>query len=217
MQRFLKIAFFLGTVFAFFFLLSSTALAATQCQEPYTGYLGCFPTAEDCSIEGGTYPIYANDLKCYACYTGCTSSEAPPPSECPAAPADPSGYVTKSSETEYSCQSNLCQGNFLSRTKTETCKTNYIPQKNEADCVIGWEFDSYSDCSTSFGSPASQSCGSYQTCNGTDEWSPAYPCQCSGICYPAPNLKSLDDSSLSPQNVFEDAAKTKVKLPVNVG
>ncbi|MBI1984967.1 MAG: hypothetical protein HYS60_02540, partial [Candidatus Wildermuthbacteria bacterium] len=66
-------------------------------------------------------------------------------------------------------------------------------------------------------SPASQSCGSYQTCTGTNEWSPAYPCQCSGTCYPAPSLKSIDDSSLSPQNVFEDVAKTKVKLPVNVG
>ena len=72
--------------------------------------------------------------------------------------------------------------------------------------------------------------GKYQTCPvppaaSPEQWLPAPPAyQCSGACYPAPEVKPLKDAGLFPKNVFESrqrdgsmADPSKVKLPVVVG
>ncbi|MBI2450329.1 MAG: hypothetical protein HYV47_02190 [Candidatus Nealsonbacteria bacterium] len=56
----------------------------------------------------------------------------------------------------------------------------------------------------------------YQICPATyNNWgtAPSTP-QCSGACYPAPDLKPLDDADLLPKNVSDGS---KYKLPINFG
>ena len=56
----------------------------------------------------------------------------------------------------------------------------------------------------------------YQICPASNnDWGPTPPTPvCSGSCYPSPDLKPLNDSSLSPKNIFDGS---KLKLPINFG
>ncbi len=139
---------------------------------------------------------------------GSPSGPAPSPVVCPAPPPDPS---TSWIETSCRGSSSACGGEILSRN----CQKTYSPITDAGGCTTGWELTS-SSCNT----PISSSCGEYQACTGNSDWTPldkpgAAACQCSGICYPAPNLKNLNDQTLSPKNIFEDSST--VKLPVTLG
>jgi len=125
-------------------------------------------------------------------------------------------------DTEYRCEGeieNECgigiesRSSYESCTTDETCTTYEDKDGNEVKECYETE-----DCETL-----------WTDWNVSEEGSPYKVCtqaelQCSGQCYPAPQAKDAKDTTLLPQNVFEDPAKDgqgadtdKLKLPVNLG
>jgi len=123
-------------------------------------------------------------------------------------------------ETAYQCVNNECGGQIKQKTvereeRTRTFYTNEIDPE-QTQCRFWKE-----NFSTSFSEKTHETfvnigLGKYQACpqSANNAWVSSMPNQCSGSCYPKPEIKKLGDSSLSPKNVFENS---KVKLPVNIG
>ncbi len=120
----------------------------------------------------------------------------------------------------YQCGNNECGGTVKQKTTEEetVTRTFYTPETDpETHCPI-WKANT-----TSFLSGAKRTditntnLDKYQACpeSANNAWFSSNPAQCSGICYPKPEVKELRDETLSPKNVF-DVLQTP-KLPVNVG
>ncbi|MDP2637284.1 MAG: hypothetical protein Q8P03_01585, partial [bacterium] len=144
--------------------------------------------------------------------------ECPPPQlvsqACPPSPA-----YTCDIETEYQCESNECGAGVRTRTKSYECKTFYTPREaTDLDCPgiyeciinrtekVGGPF--YSQGRTVAGQE-------FKQCSSGSGWSSSYEFQCQGACYPAPEVQKLEETTLSPKNVFD--AQGKIKLPLNIG
>lgn len=112
------------------------------------------------------------------------------------------------SKTEYKCSETNCGNKIEKRTCS---RSKYCLNDNECESFSTW---------TCGATQIFETCANLKKCqgeNGQDinSWTTTQPsCQCSGSCYPAPDLKDLDDSSLSPKNVFDG---NKLKLPINIG
>ncbi len=155
--------------------------------------------------------------------------ETPPPIPCPdlgPAPScgSPTSPVRCDNSPVYRCANNECKkdgGSIQKGTQYYQCVTSFFPTTTtDSNNCAAWTCGSSTNHSSgpfydhinSYSTP-----GDYQICpasgNGWSSSTPAY--QCSGSCYPKPEIKTLGDSSLSPKNVFENPAT--VKLPVNIG
>ncbi|TSC56870.1 MAG: hypothetical protein Greene071421_380 [Parcubacteria group bacterium Greene0714_21] len=147
----------------------------------------------------------------------------PGPLSCSSSTSDPfkcNVHKGKGLETVYQCLNNACGKNggaIKQATESFTCETT------TESCDDGCGGGGSSSITSIIGGPFYNDegefsrAGKYQICPASgNSWSqspPAY--QCSGQCYPAPEIKPLNDNSLSPKNVFDD--EKKPKLPVNFG
>jgi len=144
----------------------------------------------------------------------------PPPPEPP--PCVPSG-TTCSSGSPYRCNDFAvykCGNNFCGKSG------GAIEQGAEWYECVDWSCSDGCDGSSGtdvvggpFGPDQIKPYGTvpdYQICPAVyNDWGTTPPVTaCSGSCYPAPNLKNLNDASLLPKNVPEESS---FKLPINFG
>lgn len=138
----------------------------------------------------------------------------PGPSTCSESDSGP--YECKVS-TVYKCANNSCgkdggaiqqaRESFTCKTITTSCSDGCSSSSVDNHYVIGGPFRT----DVQEFSKADK----YQTCSASGnnwQYTPP-PYQCSGQCYPAPQVKKLDDNSFSPKNVFDSTKKPK--LPIN--
>ncbi|OHA64414.1 MAG: hypothetical protein A2842_00810 [Candidatus Wildermuthbacteria bacterium RIFCSPHIGHO2_01_FULL_48_25] len=143
--------------------------------------------------------------------------DCPPPQPVPECP--PSQAYTCDSGTQYQCESNECGAGVRTRTESYDCQDFYKPREaTDLECpgiyecitdrtkVVGGPF--YSEGQAIAGQQ-------FKQCVSSSGWSSSYEFQCQGACYPAPEVQKLEETTLSPKNVFDAAGK--VKLPLNVG
>ncbi|MDO8633085.1 MAG: hypothetical protein Q7K38_00845, partial [Candidatus Wildermuthbacteria bacterium] len=120
----------------------------------------------------------------------------------------------------YQCGNNECGGQVKQRTTEEETitRTFYTPETDpETQCPV-WKANTSPTLSGSTrNSIDTVSLGKYQSCSesANNTWVASLPAQCSGKCYPAPEVLPLTHESLQPKNVF-DILQTP-KLPINIG
>lgn len=153
------------------------------------------------------------------CEAVCCSSECEPG-------ATACGLASVSEEykcnyfTVYRCENNFCGkdgGGMLTGQQYYMCVDQYYNCAN--NCTAWQSVQSVQLPGGPYGPDDIQPYGEvpeYRICPPSyNSWGTTPPVpECSGSCYPAPNLKTLDDDGLLPANVADDS---KYKLPINFG
>ncbi|MBI2641999.1 MAG: hypothetical protein HYW96_00280, partial [Candidatus Wildermuthbacteria bacterium] len=108
----------------------------------------------------------------------------------------------------YQCGNNECGGTVKQKTTEEetVTRTFYTPETDpETHCPI-WKANTASYTSGAKRADVTNTnLDKYQACpeSANNTWISSLPNQCSGKCYPAPEVLPLNHESLQPKNVFD--------------
>ena len=149
--------------------------------------------------------------------------EPPLPPECIPGPVQTSFSVSGPFRCDdfavYECANNACGkagGAMKQGTEWYVCQTTTESWSDGCDSGSSGQTDRISGPHGPDQIKAFGEVNDYQICPAIyNSWgtNPPTP-ECSGSCYPAPNLKTLDDASLLPKNV---SSTSQYKLPINFG